>query len=141
MIVIAIISVLATIAIPHFNKYIERTERTELIQTMRMLEREITLFQLSNGRYPDDLDELGLGTLEDPWGNPFRYLNIADADGKFPGINKPRMDHNLHPVNTDYDLYSMGPDGKTNLPFTAKASRDDFVRANNGSFLGSVSNY
>ncbi len=45
------------------------------------------------------------------------------------------------PVNTDYDLYSMGKDGKSTSPFTAKASQDDIVRANNGGFLGLVSDY
>jgi general secretion pathway protein G len=35
----------------------------------------------------------------------------------------------------------MGPDGKSQKPFTAKASRDDIVRANDGGFFGSVSDY
>ncbi len=26
----------------------------------------------------------------------------------------------LHPINSDYDLYSMGKDGETVLPLTAK---------------------
>ena len=45
------------------------------------------------------------------------------------------------PVNSDYDLYSKGKDGKSQTPFTAKASQDDIVRANDGSFLGLVSDY
>jgi len=45
------------------------------------------------------------------------------------------------PVNTDFDLYSMGKDGKSRAPFTAKASHDDIVRANDGKFIGLVSEY
>ena len=45
------------------------------------------------------------------------------------------------PVNSDYDLYSMGRDGKSNAPFTAKMSRDDIVRANDGQFVGLASEY
>jgi len=52
-----------------------------------------------------------------------------------------RKDHNLVPLNTDYDLYSMGPDGNSVGPLTAKASRDDIIRANNGSYIGPAANY
>jgi hypothetical protein len=54
---------------------------------------------------------------------------------------KPRKDHQLHPINCDYDLYSMGKDGKTAAPLTAKISQDDIIRANNGGYVGLVSNY
>ena len=52
-----------------------------------------------------------------------------------------RKDKNLVPVNTDYDLYSMGEDGRSVGPFTAKASRDDIVRANDGGFVGLAADY
>lgn len=52
-----------------------------------------------------------------------------------------RKDHNLVPLNTDYDLYSSGPDGASVGPLTAKASRDDILRANNGRFVGPASAY
>lgn len=48
----------------------------------------------------------------------------------------PRMDRFLHPINSDYDLYSMGKDGQTVLPLTARQSHDDVIRANDGSFVG-----
>ena len=49
---------------------------------------------------------------------------------------RPRMDRFLHPINSDYDLYSMGKDGETVLPLTARKSHDDVIRANDGSFVG-----
>ena len=49
---------------------------------------------------------------------------------------RPRMDRFLHPINSDYDLYSMGKDGQTVLPLTARQSHDDVIRANDGSFVG-----
>jgi len=52
-----------------------------------------------------------------------------------------RKDHNLVPVNSDFDLFSKGKDGQSKSPFTAKASRDDIVRANNGRYIGPVSGY
>jgi general secretion pathway protein G len=52
-----------------------------------------------------------------------------------------RKDRNLVPINTDFDLYSMGPDGASAAPLTAAASQDDVVRANNGSFIGQAKDY
>ena len=52
------------------------------------------------------------------------------------GKGKLRKDKFLVPLNSDYDLYSMGPDGKSVPPLTAKASRDDILRANDGEFFG-----
>ncbi len=76
----------------------------------------------------------------DPYGNPYQYLPApVDVDDK--GWNNMRKDHSLHPVNNDFDLYSMGEDGKSVLPFTGKSSRDDIVRANNGKYIGPVSGY
>ena len=47
-----------------------------------------------------------------------------------------RKDRFLVPINSCYDLYSMGKDGQSVPPLTAKASWDDIVRANDGAFVG-----
>ncbi len=137
MIVVAIIGVLAAIAVPSFRSYIETTRYTVVISDMNTLDKEITGFNILYGRYPDDLGEVGFGSLQDPWGNQYQYLNMATIKGN----GKKRKDRSLVPVNSDFDLYSMGPDGDSKAPFTAKASRDDIVRANNGAFIGKVSDY
>jgi general secretion pathway protein G len=56
-------------------------------------------------------------------------------------IAECRKDRNLVPINTDYDLYSMGADGKSVPPLTAMASRDDIIRANDGQYIGLASRY
>ena len=45
------------------------------------------------------------------------------------------------PLNTDYDLYSMGRDGKSKTPLTASESHDDIVRALDGEFVGLASEF
>ncbi len=137
MIVVAIMAVLAAIAIPHYQSYIERVEYAKTLQTMRMIEKELISFNLAHGRFPETLAEAGLDTLRDPWGNPYRYLNNETAKG----MGKMRKNYSFVPVNTDFDLYSMGPDGRSKAPFTAKDSRDDIIRADNGAFYGRVSQY
>ncbi len=137
MLVIAIIGTLAAIAIPYFFKSIERARYTAVLQTIRNIEREIVLFEVEYGRYPNDLAEIGLDDLTDRWGNPYEYLNHATVKGK----GKFRKNRSLNPVNEDFDLYSKGPDGTTTMAFTAKNAQDDIVRANNGGFFGKVSDY
>ncbi|MDP3695619.1 MAG: type II secretion system protein GspG [Desulfocapsaceae bacterium] len=136
LVVIAIIGTLAGIAIPLFFQYIDTARVTRAKSEIRMLSQEITSYYLQHNRYPNNLAEIGLGAMLDPWRNPYEYLPIA---GTPPG--KHRKDHAMVPVNKDYDLYSMGEDGKSQTPFTAKASRDDIVRANDGSYIGLVSQY
>ncbi|MCG2753632.1 MAG: prepilin-type cleavage/methylation domain-containing protein [Desulfobacteraceae bacterium] len=162
-IIIAIVGALSAIAVPNYLKYKEKATIAAAISEIRIIERMIVMFEMDNGRLPDSLSEIRFGDL-DPWGNPYEYLNIRDAykgkddtgqddgekgnGGKGKGGNGSgggnagvRKDHFLVPVNSDYDLYSMGKDGKSVAPFTAKASRDDVVRANNGGYVGLASEF
>ncbi|MBX3120823.1 MAG: prepilin-type N-terminal cleavage/methylation domain-containing protein [Fimbriimonadaceae bacterium] len=58
------------------------------------------------------------------------------AAGGNASRGRPRKDRFLHPINSDYDLYSMGKDGESVEPLTAQKSHDDIIRANDGSFVG-----
>ena len=136
MVVIAIIGTLAAIAIPNFLSYRERAKVTVAITEIKGIERDITAFEANNGRLPVSLVEAGRGNPLDPWGNPYVYYPVDSVP-----MGKLRKDKSLVPVNSDYDLYSMGADGKSQAPFTAKASQDDIVRANNGAFTGLAQNY
>ncbi len=137
VIVIAIIGILAAISVPYYYSYIDRARYVRVIENLRLIDLECIAFHIQFDRYPNTLAEIGLGGMTDPWENPYQYLNIATATGN----GKLRKDHNNVPVNNDFDLYSMGRDGKSVSPFTAKASRDDIVRANDGNFFGRVSDY
>lgn len=137
MIVIAIIGVLVAIAIPQSQYYIERVRYAGVLENMRNMDLEIRMFEIEHGRFPDSLAEIQLDHIKDPWGHPFEYLNHDTVKG----VGKVRKNRNLVPVNNDYDLYSKGPDGASQSPFTAKASQDDIVRANDGAFFGRVSDY
>ncbi len=139
MIVLAIIGTLAAIAVPQYSKYLKKTEVERAISEVKILESEILVYSIDNGEYPDSLAEIGRENFLDPWGNPYKYLKIKG--GTVKGKGKLRKDHSMVPVNSDYDLYSMGKDGKSSTPFTAKASQDDIVRAGDGSFVGLVSDY
>ncbi len=138
LLALAVVALLAGIAYPSYLQYIERTRIAEAITDIATIEQAIARYQIhNNGALPDDLSQIGMDSMRDPWGNPYRYTNIDNTKGK----GKLRKDKNLVPLNTDFDLYSMGADGASQLPLTAKASRDDIVRANNGDFVGLATDY
>jgi general secretion pathway protein G len=136
MIAIAIVSILAVIATPNYIQYRENAKIAAVITEIRGLEKAITSYAVDNGVFPPSLDAIGFGDLKDMWGTPYQYLPV---EGNPPGML--RKDRFMVPVNTDYDLYSMGKDKRSVSPFTAKHSRDDIVRANNGAFVGLASNF
>lgn len=49
-----------------------------------------------------------------------------------------KVDASGGPVNTDYDLYSMGPDGDSADDLTKELCRDDIMRAHNGEKIEKV---
>lgn len=133
--VLAAAAVLGAIAVPAFNGYIERTRTTRAISDIGAISLALYRWQLGTRTFPATLAEAGLGG-EDPWGNPYEYTRVEGTPE-----NQLRKDHNLHPINTDFDLYSMGADGDTRKPLTAAKSRDDIVRANNGAYIGLARDY
>jgi general secretion pathway protein G len=131
---LAIVGILASLASTGYLHYVENSRNAVAMSDIRSIEQCIESYYLIMEELPPDLATAGC-SRDDPWGHPYRYLDMANAKGKF------RKDKNLHPLNSDYDLYSMGPDGKSVAPLTAKASRDDIIRANNGNFIGLAADY
>ena len=68
----------------------------------------------------------------------YQFLNIIDGN---PPAADVRKDGALNPLNSDFDLYSMGEDGESQAPLNAALARDDIVRANNGAFVGRAKDY
>ncbi len=135
MVSVCIIGVLSAIATPFYVGYREKARVAVAVSDMKTIEVAIFNFVANTSALPDTLAQIGLGNFRDPWGNPYAYLRIDGGNGK----GKLRKDHFMVPVNTDFDLYSMGKDGASASPFTAKASQDDIVRAYNGGYYGKVS--
>ena len=135
MVTVAIIGALAGIAIPAFSSYLGRAKIIKAIAEIQMIEKEILGF--SDGGLPNTLADIGRAGLLDPWGNPYQYLNFATVNG----LGQVRKDRSLVPLNSEFDLYSMGPDGDSKPPLTAKASHDDIIRANDGEYVGPAAEY
>lgn len=52
-----------------------------------------------------------------------------------------RRDRYMFPLNTDFDLFSLGPDRSTATSLGEPTGLDDVIRANNGGFFGVASEY
>lgn len=132
-IALAVLATLATIAVPFYTQYALEARIAAAIFDLRQMAL-ILDDRYADGDPPATLADVGLD-MTDPWGNPYEYLWLRDNPA--PGINGiRRKDKALNPVNTDYDLYSVGPDGRTQAQFVAKFALDDIVRANDGGFVG-----
>jgi general secretion pathway protein G len=112
MIALAVVGVLALIAVPRYQDYRERVRIAQAKQDISTMSGVVANFFYDARAYPDSLAEAGLGDKRDPWGNPYGYLNVADGRAR----GQARKDHSLVPINTDFDLYSMGPDGRSAPP-------------------------
>lgn len=132
MLALVIVSIVGSISSVIYSGYMSDARFATVVQDMRSISVILDDMYL-DGALPDSLSEVGL-EQSDPWGNPYQYLRIDGGD--ISGLGKLRKDKSLVPLNTDYDLYSMGEDGASRPPLTARASHDDIVRANNGGFVG-----
>jgi general secretion pathway protein G len=151
LIVLAIIMTVAAIAVPNYFEMVNTAKIVVAKTDIKQISTAIDASFLTSGVFPNSLAEVGFGNRCDPWGRPYQYLNIQNASSKGKGgggggggggeSSKVRKDKNLHPLNSDYDLYSMGRDGQSLAPLTAEPSRDDIIRANNGGFIGLATDY
>jgi general secretion pathway protein G len=135
MAALMICAILLGIAVPAYRRHIENLRvdqaRSDLLRIANAIERYRTA---NSFRLPDSLAQLAGPPRIDPWGNAYRYLNF---ESPIPGIKGMiRKDHNLHPLNSEFDLYSRGADGDSKAPLTAKASQDDVIWARDGAFIG-----
>lgn len=138
LLAVAILGVLAAIAIPMYGNYQDKVRVSQAVQDIAHIQTVVDQWALENRyTYPDSLADVGMASKLDPWNTPYQYTNVSGAKGK----GAARKDKNLVPINTDFDLWSNGKDGKSVGPLTAKASRDDIVRANNGRYIGLAADY
>lgn len=137
LVAVAVLAVLAAMAVPKLRDSIERARVVQAVGDLRVLETDVMAYAAENGgELPESLADVGRGDMTDPWGRRYRYLPLDDVPS-----GKARKDRFLVPLNSDFDLYSVGADGETRLALTAESAQDDVIRANDGSYLGLASRY
>ena len=139
LIVLAIVGILAGIALPKYLDYRERIRVAQAITDIAAMNAKLRAYMFDNKTPPDSLSDVNKTTAIDPWGRPYVYLKLLGASKSV--IGKARKNKGLVPINSDFDLYSVGKDGESAGPLTAGKSRDDVVRANDGRFIGLAADY
>jgi general secretion pathway protein G len=110
---------------------VEKAKEVKAISDLKAMAIELN----NRDVLPSSLAEIGWGDRRDPWNRPYVYFPFPKQKGGGPpqGARKDRF---LVPINSRYDLYSVGRDGGTAAPLTAAASKDDIIVANDGGFVG-----
>jgi general secretion pathway protein G len=139
MIVLVIFSLLAALAVPAFTSFVDRAKVTAAIGDIGSISVQIETYRLKHDdQLPASLLELDMGIPMDPWGHEYKYRSVPEAGS---GKKSLRMQGGLHPLNTDYDLYSFGGDGPANARTDGTVSSGLIVRAKNGAFVGLVEEF
>ena len=142
LIVMAIIGIAFAIAVPAVQTYILRTRINQAKVELAEMQKAIRDYDKARGLLPESLSDLKIADVtlsdrRDPWGSAYQYFNLRTSHGN----GQARKDKKLSPLNSDFDLYSMGPDGLTHASLGNAVSRDDIVRARDGGFIGTAEEF
>lgn len=138
LVVVALIMTLSAIAIPMIGESLDKAHETSATSDLDSIASQLLAYEVEFGHLPDSLAEIFSPVPRDPWGNEYQYLRIRGGSEPSGHWRKDRF---LVPLNSDFDLYSLGPDGRSSPPLTASASRDDIIRAGDGSYIGTAEDY
>lgn len=137
MLALAVSAIFLMIAIPTYMNFKYNAQVSQAMMDVGALQYRINSYYTLHNVYPATLSDLGVAVPVDPWGFPYQYLNHALINGK----GSIRRDKSLNPLNTDYDLYSVGADGQSKPQITQRESLDDVIRAGNGGYIGLASQF
>ena len=140
VLVIGILGILASVTMSSYVSYLERARVVSAISDIRNIAIQLDDWELSAGELPDSLVDVEADDWLDPWGLPYEYHDL-EGGGPGPARANARKDQFLVPISSDYDLYSKGKDGSSSPSLQAPVSRDDVVRAQNGTYIGLAKNF
>jgi general secretion pathway protein G len=127
ILVSAIIGILATMAIPAYSRIQDIARQVRAVEEIRVIEKSVYAVSIDKGGATlADLTGTGQENLRDPWGNLYVYHPIAPAPDPVARFFLTTT------LNTDFDLYSKGPNGGTDPDITLAVSLDDIVRTGDG---------
>jgi len=146
MLALIILSLIIMIAVPIYTQLVEKAKVAKGIGDIGRIQIVVDRYDLKERTVPRTLAEAGIKDVLDPWGHPYQYLSLQNCDDdkcQNPDNQtvKARRDGNLKPINSYFDLYSMGKDGESAQSLTSNESQDDIVRALDGAFIGLASEY
>jgi len=134
--VLTVVGVLAALGVTSSRNALDRGRNAQAITEIMEMDVLLKEYRATYDSLPLKLAGIGRGGFRDPWDNRYQYARISDLMADPGDALEPRKDRFLKPVNTDYDLYSKGADGRSRQSMNAVKSLDDIVRAFDGGFVG-----
>ena len=122
-------------AAPSVATHLEERRVELAVKDIVSIEHALERYRTIHHALPDSLDQLGVPVPVDPWGRAYEYFNFTSR-----GLSEQRVYHSL-PLNSDYDLYSRGRDGYTDLMINAAPARNNIVRGRDGEFIGLAADF
>lgn len=132
LIVIALLGIIAAIVVPAVYQQLERIKVRRAIADLVLIEFAVERYEDENDSLPESFDDLAQAPRIDPWGRAYVYFKFGGPGWR----GRARKDRFLVPINSTFDLYSIGRDGDSRPPLQNPKSLDDIVRANDGAFYG-----
>lgn len=136
MLGLLIIGILFVIGSAQYANYQERALVNQAITEIAAISLEIEQMAAVNGSLPADLAEVGHAGALDPWGRAYIYTDLTG-----PGNGAARKDRRLNPLNSDFDLFSVGKNGVFKPQISHRDSLDDVIRASDGRFINLAEKY
>jgi general secretion pathway protein G len=136
--VTVIIGILSALAMGQYRTAIDKAKVAKAIGDIKAIQTDLQAIEVADQPLPLSLAAIGRGSVLDPWSRPYVYNPFPPGRRVPPGARRDRF---LVPLNSTFDLYSAGPDGRSVAPIGARASLDDVIRANDGGFIGQASRY
>jgi general secretion pathway protein G len=137
LIVMAVLMILAAMAVPRMQAAIQAAKISRAVGDVRTIGQAALGFYAETGAAPVTLVDVGYDEQKDPWGNAYQYRGFTSTTNPA----QMRTDRFGVPINTFFDLYTMGADGQSAFSLTAPQSQDDVIWANDGVYMGLASNY
>jgi type II secretion system protein G len=95
LVVVVIIGILAAIALPQYQRSVEKTKAMEGITALKAIWQATQMYELTTGKYPAKFDELDISykALEGAVGNPVKfsslfYIYLNYADKEYPMLDR-----------------------------------------------------
>lgn len=73
IVVVAILGVLATMAVPTFNEYIKTAQNGACASDLRTIDKAVTAYYIDRNVLPEHLSDVGMDNQLDPWKRPYIY--------------------------------------------------------------------
>jgi general secretion pathway protein G len=136
LITMMIFMIICAMAVPSLMSAIKAAKIGRAVADVRTIGMAAYGFYATTGNAPATLTDIGYNQQIDGWGHKYQYLPFPA--GTIPA--NARVDRFGVPINTYFDVYSLGADGQTSVAISDAEGQDDVIWAYDGSYKGLAAN-